>query len=99
MEIELRGPVTLRGVLTAHNLSVDLTGKSEAELSGQVNNLDADLEFASKLSAYELEAAGATVDVSGASTAKVNVTHSLEMKEGLASDIDFRGSPQIIRRD
>ncbi|HEX6224925.1 MAG TPA: PspC domain-containing protein [Chryseolinea sp.] len=99
MEIELRGPVTLRGVLTAHNLSVDLTGKSEAELSGQVNNLDADLEFASKLSAYDLEAAGATVDVSGASTAKVNVTHSLEMKEGLASDIDFRGSPQIIRRD
>ncbi|HYI78096.1 MAG TPA: PspC domain-containing protein [Chryseolinea sp.] len=99
MEIELRGPVNLRGVITAHNLSIDLTGKAEAELSGAVNNLDADLEFASKLRAYNLEAEGATVDVSGASTAKVNVSHSLEMNEGLASDIDFRGDPQIIKRD
>jgi hypothetical protein len=99
MEIELRGPVNLRGVITAHNLSIDLTGKAEAELSGAVNNLDADLEFASKLQAYNLEAEGATVDVSGASTAKVNVSHSLEMNEGLASDIDFRGDPQIIKRD
>ncbi|HZI25297.1 MAG TPA: PspC domain-containing protein, partial [Chryseolinea sp.] len=39
MEIELRGPVNLRGVITAHNLSIDLTGKAEAELSGAVNNL------------------------------------------------------------
>jgi hypothetical protein len=33
MEIELRGPVTLQGLLRTQNLTIDLTGKSEAELS------------------------------------------------------------------
>ena len=99
MEIELRGPVTLQGVLRTQNLTINLTGKSEAELSGQVDNLDADLQFASKLRAYNLEASDATVEVNGASSAKVNVSNSLEMDEGLASDIDYRGDPQIIKRD
>lgn len=99
MEIELRGPVELRGNLTAHNLVVKLVGKSEAELSGRANNLDAELQFASKLRAYNLEVNDATVEVNGASSAKVNVTNSLEMEEGLASDIDYRGDPQIIKRD
>ena len=91
--------MNLQGVLRAQNLTVNLTGKSEAELSGQVNNLDADLQFASKLRAYNLEASDATVEVNGASSAKVNVSNSLEMEEGLASDIDYRGDPQIIKRD
>jgi phage shock protein PspC (stress-responsive transcriptional regulator) len=99
MEIELRGPVNLQGVLRTQNLTINLTGKSEAELSGQVNNLDADIQFASKLRAYNLEVSDATVEVNGASSAKVNVSNSLEMEEGLASDIDYRGDPQIIKRD
>ena len=99
MEIDLRGPVNIRGTLNADNLIVNLTGKSEAELSGQVNNLDAELQFASKLRAYNLETKDATVEVNGASSAKVNVSHSLEMDEGLASDIDYRGNPEVINRD
>src|SRR3989337_455206 len=99
MEIDLRGPVNIRGTLNADNLIVNLTGKSEAELSGQVNNLDAELQFASKLRAYKLETRDATVEVNGASSAKVNVSHSLEMDEGLASDIDYRGNPEVINRD
>jgi hypothetical protein len=99
MDIELRGPVSLQGVVTGENLSIDLTGKSEAELSGQVNNLDAELQFASQLRAYNLEAQNATVDASGASNAKVNVSHTLEMREGLASDIDYRGAPDVTRKD
>jgi hypothetical protein len=99
MDIELRGPVKLRGALNAHNLVINLTGKSEAELSGEVNNLDADIQFASKLFAYDLETSDATIEVNGASSAKVNVNHRLEMKEGIASDIDFRGDPEILKRN
>jgi hypothetical protein len=76
-----------------------MTGKSEAELSGRVTNLDAELQFASKLRAYNLEVQNAIVEVNGASSAKVNVSQSLEMDEGLASDIDYRGNPHIINRD
>jgi len=99
MDIEMRGPVKLRGELNARDLMIRLTGKSEAELSGRVTNLDADIQFASKLRAYNLEVADAIVEVNGASSARVNVTNSLEMEEGLASDIDYRGNPNIIKRD
>ncbi|HXR79551.1 MAG TPA: head GIN domain-containing protein, partial [Saprospiraceae bacterium] len=99
MEIDLTGPVNLQGVLRAQNLNINLTGKAEAELSGQVDRLDAELKFASNLRAYDLEASDATIEVKGASSAKVNVSNKLEMEEGLASDIEYRGDPQIIKRD
>jgi hypothetical protein len=90
MDIDLRGPVRLEGELNASNLIINMTGKSEAELSGEVTNLDAELQFASKLRAYNLHVHDAVVEVNGASSAKVNVTNTLEMNEGLASDIDYR---------
>jgi phage shock protein PspC (stress-responsive transcriptional regulator) len=99
VDIELSGPIKLRGYLTAHSLNINLTGAAEAELTGEVNNLDADVQFASKLQAYDLEANDATIDATGASSAKVHVNHSIEMDEGVASDIDYRGNPEIVRRD
>ena len=99
MDIDLRGPVKATGVVNSRNLSVNLTGKSELDVSGRVSNLDADVQLASKLRAYNLEAGDAVVEVNGASSAKVHVTNSLEMEEGMASDIDYRGDPKIIRRD
>jgi phage shock protein PspC (stress-responsive transcriptional regulator) len=99
LDIELRGPVQLEGKIEANDLVINMTGKSEAELSGTVNNLDAEVQFASKLRAYNLHAQNAIVEVNGASSAKVNVSQTLEMDEGLASDIDYRGNPHIVNRD
>jgi phage shock protein PspC (stress-responsive transcriptional regulator) len=99
LTIELRGPVKLRGELQVQDLVLHLTGKSEAELSGHANNLDAELQFASKLKAYNLEVQDALIEVNGASTAKVNVTQNLEIEEGLASDVDYRGHPNVTKRD
>ncbi|MEO5602630.1 MAG: DUF2807 domain-containing protein [Cyclobacteriaceae bacterium] len=98
-EIDARGPVKIRGEINAHNLIVNLTGKSEADLSGNTNNLNARIEFASKLRAYNLQARDAFIEVSGASSAKVTVTGTLEMDEGVASDIDYRGNPEIVKHD
>jgi len=99
IDIDLRGPVKLRGDINTRDLVINLTGKSEADLSGHATNLDAELQFASKLRAYNLEVEDAIVEASGASSAKVNVSKSLEMEEGLASDIDYRGNPHVIKRD
>ncbi len=99
MDIDLRGPVKLRGELNADDLVINLTGKSEAELSGRANNMDADIQFASKLKAYSLHVQDAMVEVNGASSAKVNVAGNLEIEEGLASDVDYRGNPNITNRD
>lgn len=98
-EIDLSGPVKLRGEINAQNLILNMSGKSEADLSGHATRLNADIEFASTLKAYNLEVADAMVEVNGASKAKVHVTGTLEVEEGMASDVDFRGNPQVIKRD
>lgn len=99
MEIESRGPIKIRGELDMQELSINLTGKSEAELSGHVNNLNARIELASRLRAYNLDVVDAMIEVSGASNAKVNVSGNLEIEEGVASDVDYRGNPNVVKRD
>lgn len=99
LAIEARGPVNITADLNVEDLTVRLTGNSEAELSGNAGNMNASVEFASRLRAYDLEANDALVEVNGASSAKVNVKGTLEMEEGTASDIDYRGNPQVVRRD
>jgi hypothetical protein len=99
LDIDLRGPVKLRAELNSNDLSVTLSGSAEADLSGKTNNMNATVELASKLRAYNLEAMNAFVETSGASSAKVNVSGTLEMEEGVASKIDFRGNAHVIKRD
>jgi hypothetical protein len=99
LEMEIRGPVKIHGDLNVGQFSIRLTGKSEADLSGNAGNMTARVEFASRLRAYDLVADDAFVEVEGASTAKVNVKGTLEMDEGVASDIDYRGNPRIVRHD
>ena len=99
LKIDARGPVKVRGDIKVEDLSIRLSGKSDAELSGHADKMEARVAFASKLRAYDLTARDAIVEVSGASTAKVRVEETLEMDEGFASDIDYRGDPEIIRHD
>lgn len=98
-EIESRGPVNITGNIQVHDLALRLTGKSTADLSGRTNNMNAHIEFASRLGAYDLETRKAFVEVGGASSAKVNVTETLEIDEGIASDIDYRGNPEVRRHN
>ena len=99
LELDVRGPIKVRGDMNVGEVSIRLTGKSEADLSGNAGNMTARVEFASRLRAYDLVADDAFVEVEGASTAKVNVKGTLEMDEGVASDIDYRGNPRIVRHD
>ena len=99
LEIDAKGPVKVRGDMNVENLTIRLTGKSEADLSVNVGHMNARVTFASRLRAYELEARDAFVEVESASTAKVNVKGKLEMDEGVASDIDYRGNPEVVRLD
>ena len=99
LEIDARGPVRITGNIHVQDLNIRLTGKSEADLSGNAGNMNARVEFASRLRAYDLETQDAFVEVTGVSTAKVNVKGTLELDEGIGSDVDFRGNPNIVRHD
>lgn len=95
VEIEGRGPVKVRGDLLVDRLTIDLTGNSEANLSGQVDRMNARLQMASTFRGYDLDVRDAVVEASGFSTARVTVREHLQIEEGIASKVDFRGNPRV----
>ena len=98
MDLELTGAVVAEGDINADNLNVDLTGASFLDLKGSGNYLEADISGASGLRAFSYEVEHAVVEAHGASTAKVNVTATLEMSSGVASNISHRGNPEVIKK-
>lgn len=99
MEIKLLGAIVANFEISARNLNADITGASSLELNGDGDFLDANITGASSLKAYRYEVERAVVEAHGASSAKVNVTQSLEITKGIASTISHRGDPEIIKRD
>ena len=97
MEIELMGAVEAEGDFNANTLNIDITGASFMDLRGNGNYLDANVTGASSLKAYGYEVENAVVEAHGASTAKVNVTGTLEMTRGMASNISYRGNPEVTK--
>ncbi|HYG18597.1 MAG TPA: DUF2807 domain-containing protein [Ohtaekwangia sp.] len=98
LEVDLTGAVKARGNIDVRDIAVDLTGASELELEGTGRTMDATIQGASSLKAFNFKVQDADVEVNGASSAKVNATGTLEMEEGIASDIDYRGNPRVINR-
>ncbi|HLT79652.1 MAG TPA: PspC domain-containing protein [Cyclobacteriaceae bacterium] len=96
LHIDLKGPIRARAVLTANDVIVSLTGSAEADLSGTAQSLDAEVTFASRLDADNLEVVEADIEASGASTAEVNVTGSLKIEEGIGSSVEYRGNPGTV---
>ncbi len=94
--IDLKGPIRARGVLTAKNVTINLTGSAEADFSGTAESLNAEINFASRLDADNLEVTDAVVEASGASTAELNVTGSLNIEEGIGSSVEYRGNPRVV---
>lgn len=97
LEIEALGAVEIRGDANVRNLSVNLNGACALILQGEGNSLDARISGASKLSAFDYRVRDADIRTSGASKANVYVTHRLEMREGIASKITYKGNPDVIK--
>jgi Putative auto-transporter adhesin, head GIN domain len=98
MEIDLTGAVEADGDFNVRDLNIDITGASVFDLKGNGYFMEASLTGASGLKAYGYEVERAIVEAHGASTAKVNVTQQLEMTRGMASSINYRGNPDVIKR-
>jgi phage shock protein PspC (stress-responsive transcriptional regulator) len=96
LTIEALGAVEVTGGVNANNITVELSGACVMNLSGKANTMDATIQGASKLKAYDFVARDVAVEANGASSAKVHATRRLEIKEGIASDVDYRGDPSEV---
>lgn len=99
LDIEVLGAVEMEGEMHVSNLTLSLSGASKFDLRGTANTLDATVQGASQLRAYDFTAQDAIIEANGASSAKVSVTGRLEMKEGVASKISYRGKPEEVIKD
>ena len=98
MEIDMTGAVEGDADFHVSTLNIDLTGASSIDLRGEGNFMEATATGASSIRAYGFEVEEAIVEVYGASTAKVNVTKGIEIKQGFASNVSYRGNPEIVKK-
>ena len=99
MKIKILGAIKAEGNINARDLSVYVSGASELSLSGKGNTMDAKILGASQFRGYDYTLKDALVEASGASEASVFVTGRLEIEEGLASKVSYRGNPEEVIKD
>jgi phage shock protein PspC (stress-responsive transcriptional regulator) len=99
LDIEVFGPVSVKGKLNANRLNINLAGTAKLELFGQGNSIDALVQGASTLKAFDFNVENATVETTSASSAKVTVSGRLETKEGISSKISYRGDPREVIKE
>lgn len=99
-DLELGGACTavVTG-LTGERLAVDLSGASEATLSGAVTELDVEVSGASRVAAVGLDATQAEVDASGASTVELTAHDEVDAEASGASTIRIHGDPPQVAQD
>jgi phage shock protein PspC (stress-responsive transcriptional regulator) len=99
LRLDISGKIKAFGKVNTEEITINLSGASELELEGKSKTMEASVDGASTFSAYDFIVKDATVEVHGASSAKVNVTESLDMEERYASKIKYKGNPKIKRWD
>lgn len=95
LDIELSGASKGTFYTSAKTFDIDLSGASTLELEGKTDKIYAELSGASNLNAFNVNAANASLDLSGASNGRVNVAQQLKVKASGASKVRYRGAANV----
>lgn len=98
LKIGLSGGSDLHFEMNADQVYCNLSGGSDAELKGTVKQLEAQTSGGSDLKAKDLEIRKGKIYASGGSDAYVWVKDELEMEASGASDIYYKGQPNITHQ-
>ncbi|HEX5671698.1 MAG TPA: head GIN domain-containing protein [Acidimicrobiia bacterium] len=99
LQVELSGASTLDGTVDVDAAEVELSGASSLTVSGRAGQLSGEVSGASELSVPQLAINSLHVDLSGASSAEVNVAESLTADLSGASSLRYRGDPGVVNTD
>jgi len=92
----LQGASMCQMQLSAANFDLNISGASKLEIvGGSANKITANISGASFLDASWIKTEEALLDVSGASTAKVDVNKRLEVVASGASTVRYKGNPIV----
>jgi hypothetical protein len=93
--IDASGSTDLDMSIYAEDITIDASGAFDGYLAGESRTLVLDFSGASDLNAYDLQATMVDIDISGAGTAYVTATESLNVSAAGASNVSYRGNPRV----
>ena len=92
---ELSGTSEVTGKITMNNGKLGLSGASFVELEGTAQEMEFAASGGSKFSLPGFSVNAAAVDLSGASSAYINVISRIEIKLSGASELTYAGDPKV----
>jgi hypothetical protein len=99
LELRLSGASEADGAVDFGSMIGEISGASNVSLSGRIGTLDIEGSGASDFSMLDLEVDVLTVRLSGASSAEVSVSDSIEARLSGASSLRYRGDPDVNALD
>jgi hypothetical protein len=96
LKLDLSGASKVEGrLVVSEKLSIDLSGASDAKLSGMAGQLSISASGASDVNGYDLQTSNATVSASGASDITVTVDKELSASLSGASKLRYKGTAVV----
>jgi hypothetical protein len=95
LNMDISGAAEIQLAMNADKFDAEFSGASEVDFSGNIKSGYLELSGASDFDAQELEFVNLSIEVSGASEAKVWATGTLNIDASGASDIRYKGAPKI----
>ena len=95
LRIDLSGASEGRLELNAPKVSVNLTGASNANISGKTKDFEGDASGASEIRCFDLLSENADVEASGASSIEVFASVKIAGQASGASSVNYRGNAQV----
>jgi hypothetical protein len=92
---DLSGASSFKGKIQANALSIEGSGACDFEASGSGDDVIVNVSGASNVKMYDYLVKGASVEASGASSVKLNVSGILKPHATGASSIDYKGTATI----
>jgi hypothetical protein len=99
LSLKVSGASDVEIAVRCSALKIFASGASDLKLSGDASLLEIDASGACTIKAEKLAANQATIESSGASTVKVDVTEALDAKASGASSILYRGSAKVTANE
>lgn len=93
--LKFSGAANAEVSINADKVNLDCSGASRLKLNGKTSKLNFDLSGASNVDSYNFVARDVDAEVSGASSAKVNASKTLNVEASGASSVRYKGQPSV----
>ncbi|MBG8551954.1 PspC domain-containing protein [Hymenobacter guriensis] len=99
LQIEQSGASTAKLDVNVPRLELDLSGACNTAVRGKATELDIDGSGVCKIEALSLQTNRASIDLSGASRARVRVAERLQAEVTGSSHVHYAGNPANVQKD